>query len=252
MEAKTETKPQAPGSRDAVEAESPGVLRFAPEVIEAPAPRAVELEGAVIVGRAKPRYQPGPPISAVRAGQAELERGHRGPEVAQVQRRLHALGFATAEDGLFGPKTRASVQAFQAAHSLEERDGAVGPKTLAALERAFEAQAEAEMRPYANPQFVIRDGVGEGRLAALPTPARSAIAGLARGGLARPEDQRRLYELATSREIARAEPRVQLAVLERIAGAGGPEAQRAALDRALHTADEGALRLVYGLAALDL
>jgi putative chitinase len=62
-----------------------------------------------------------------------LKEGSRGPQVADLQRKLAAAGFnAGAADGVFGPKTTAAVKAFQRAKGLGA-DGVVGPKTWAAL-----------------------------------------------------------------------------------------------------------------------
>ncbi len=58
--------------------------------------------------------------------------GDRGPEVAEVQRRLNAAGADLKVDGSFGPGTRGAVAAFQASNGLLP-DGVVGPDTLAAL-----------------------------------------------------------------------------------------------------------------------
>jgi hypothetical protein len=60
-----------------------------------------------------------------------------GAEVKQVQNSLNRAGGSAlpklAEDGIFGPKTRARVVEFQKARGLVT-DGIVGPKTRAALD----------------------------------------------------------------------------------------------------------------------
>jgi N-acetylmuramoyl-L-alanine amidase len=59
----------------------------------------------------------------------------RGDDVAELQRRLSALGFYPAKvDGLFGPTTAAALGQFQRAAGLAA-DGIGGPATLAALAR---------------------------------------------------------------------------------------------------------------------
>lgn len=47
-----------------------------------------------------------------------LRRGHRGPLVAELQRRLSAAGHSLDADGLFGKLTEAALKAFQAARGL--------------------------------------------------------------------------------------------------------------------------------------
>lgn len=62
-----------------------------------------------------------------------LQRGDAGLDVADLQRRLTALGFAPGDDdGLFGPLTLAAVEAYQTSRSLED-DGVVGLETWTAL-----------------------------------------------------------------------------------------------------------------------
>ena len=64
---------------------------------------------------------------------ALLRPGDQGAAVAQVQRRLHELGyFLPAIDGRFGSTMRQAVWALQKAAGLG-RDGVVGPSTRAAL-----------------------------------------------------------------------------------------------------------------------
>jgi N-acetylmuramoyl-L-alanine amidase len=64
--------------------------------------------------------------------------GDSGPEVADIQDRLIALGYPIGPDelgGAFGPSTREAVQAFQGARSLRV-DGVVGPDTWGQLVEA--------------------------------------------------------------------------------------------------------------------
>jgi N-acetylmuramoyl-L-alanine amidase len=59
----------------------------------------------------------------------------RGDDVAELQRRLGALGFdAGRVDGIFGPRTQAAVTQFQRNAGLTV-DGVCGPDTLQAVER---------------------------------------------------------------------------------------------------------------------
>ncbi len=60
--------------------------------------------------------QPKPSSSIASAG---LQRGSRGPEVAQLQQQLQQLGlFSSAIDGDFGPLTEQAVASFQGLNSL--------------------------------------------------------------------------------------------------------------------------------------
>lgn len=72
------------------------------------------------------------PWAAAIAGGRTLERGAKGGEVTELQKRLAAAGHDLSNDGDFGPKTRAAVMAFQRANGLRA-DGIVGPKTVALL-----------------------------------------------------------------------------------------------------------------------
>ncbi len=67
----------------------------------------------------------------------QLARGSRGPEVADVQRKLMAAGIQVAggADGIFGAATEAAVKQFQRTHGLVQ-DGRVGPQTRGALDKA--------------------------------------------------------------------------------------------------------------------
>ena len=76
------------------------------------------------------------------AGNA-LREGQSGPEVADLQRRLAALGYwLDAIDGAYGPSTTHAVVAFQKASGLA-RDGVAGQATLDRLEDAGRLQARS-------------------------------------------------------------------------------------------------------------
>jgi putative chitinase len=64
-----------------------------------------------------------------------LQMGDEGPAVSALQAELNEAGVHVAEDGDFGPETRAAVEQFQRAHGLTV-DGVVGPQTSAALAAA--------------------------------------------------------------------------------------------------------------------
>ncbi len=64
-----------------------------------------------------------------------LKQGMRGPDVAEVQRRLRTWGYNPGPiDGIFGPKTLNAVIQFQTARRLKP-DGIVGPITYAELQK---------------------------------------------------------------------------------------------------------------------
>ncbi len=69
-----------------------------------------------------------------------LRQGMKGEAVADLQRRLTALGYPLAADGVFGAATRAAVQRFQADAGLDV-DGIVGPRTTEAIAAAFASAA---------------------------------------------------------------------------------------------------------------
>lgn len=65
-----------------------------------------------------------------------MKRGDKGPEVADLQRRLAAAGFDPGPaDGVFGPRTEEAVRGFQARYGNLSSDGIAGPLTMAALRR---------------------------------------------------------------------------------------------------------------------
>ena len=64
-----------------------------------------------------------------------LSLGSRGPEVRDLQISLNrVMGFSLAEDGIFGPATRAAVVAFQSAQGMAP-SGNAGPTVLARLHK---------------------------------------------------------------------------------------------------------------------
>jgi N-acetylmuramoyl-L-alanine amidase len=74
----------------------------------------------------------------------------RGDDIAELQRRLSALGFDTGRvDGIFGADTHHGVQEFQRNAGLVA-DGICGPGTLAALQRLGS-------RVYATPVTEVRE-----------------------------------------------------------------------------------------------
>jgi peptidoglycan hydrolase-like protein with peptidoglycan-binding domain len=83
----------------------------------------------------------------VRATNSILERGDRGEAVAELQRKLTALGFdCGAADGVFGEKTEAALIAFQKAAKIGV-DGIYGPQTAKALANYKPAKRETYTLP---------------------------------------------------------------------------------------------------------
>lgn len=71
------------------------------------------------------------------ASHRTIRQGSRGPEVTEAQAKLNRTGAEPplAEDGIFGPKTRAATTSFQRTNGLVA-DGIIGPLTWAALDAA--------------------------------------------------------------------------------------------------------------------
>jgi hypothetical protein len=76
--------------------------------------------------------RPVPPTPNVPPLPRMMWKGMSGPDVRQVQERLHAHGADITIDGDFGPQTRAKTIIHQAAWRLDA-DGVVGPDTWATL-----------------------------------------------------------------------------------------------------------------------
>ena len=62
--------------------------------------------------------------------------GQDGDAVRDLQRKLSALGYPLAIDGIFGQATESAVKAFQRDHGLVA-DGLAGPGTQAAIDGAL-------------------------------------------------------------------------------------------------------------------
>jgi type VI secretion system (T6SS) spike protein VgrG3/putative peptidoglycan binding protein len=87
---------------------------------------------------------------------AILRTGSKGPEVANVQRELAALGYQhhghpLKDDGDFGPTTRGAVEDFQRKHGLGV-DGKVGNDTAEALKQATLQQSALTALTLDHPQ----------------------------------------------------------------------------------------------------
>lgn len=76
--------------------------------------------------------------------QIDVPTGNRGPEVADVQKALVALGYALPKhgvDGIRGPETRAAVKKFQQDNNLAV-DGDPGPETVGKLNSILKSKPE--------------------------------------------------------------------------------------------------------------
>lgn len=83
---------------------------------------------------------------------AVLRTGYRGAQVADLQRRLGALGFNPGPtDGIFGPRTKAAVQAYQRSVGLKA-DGIAGNLTLGRLAQGGAPQNAPAPQVQATPQ----------------------------------------------------------------------------------------------------
>src|SRR5437762_1299681 len=81
-------------------------------------------------------FGPAPSLDAVRAGNAQLQRGHKGDAVTRVQ-----FLVGVFDDGGFGQRTQNAISAFQERNGIAVPDadkGKVGAETLTALEAAYE------------------------------------------------------------------------------------------------------------------
>lgn len=84
-----------------------------------------------------------PPAPPTPTGPTVLRQGAEGPEVADLQQRLAALGYWTGSPaGVFDSGTHHAVVALQKAAGLG-RDGVVGPATRAALDQGVRPAARS-------------------------------------------------------------------------------------------------------------
>jgi N-acetylmuramoyl-L-alanine amidase len=90
----------------------------------------------------------------------KLKLGARGPAVADIQSRLHDLGFSTDDDepAVFGPETDAAVRGFQRDRGLTA-DGIVGPETWRGLVEA--GRSLGDRRLYLTEPMIRGDDVRE-------------------------------------------------------------------------------------------
>jgi hypothetical protein len=79
-------------------------------------------------------YKKEPSVEDITSGKATLRRGHTGPQVLELQKRLNAEGAnpPLVEDGRLGPKTEAALRTYQKKNNLKP-DGNVDKDDLAMI-----------------------------------------------------------------------------------------------------------------------
>lgn len=101
-----------------------------------------------------------------------LRRGHRGPLVAELQRRLSAAGFVVTRDSLFGNATESAVMELQSERGLEV-DGVVGPQTRKALGWVLPEEEDTEPGDIPDVPSILSDAEADalfGPLLWVPAP----------------------------------------------------------------------------------
>lgn len=80
-------------------------------------------------------------------GDRSLSQGSRGPDVAELQKKLNSLGFVAGKaDGIFGSKTKAAVIRYQRERGLKV-DGIAGPQTIKDLKLLTGESTTASGKP---------------------------------------------------------------------------------------------------------
>jgi peptidoglycan hydrolase-like protein with peptidoglycan-binding domain len=105
--------------------------------------RAANIASGALRRNLLPNFQPDS-LDQVRAGNARLIKGSRGPAVESLQKLLNKNGANLDADGVFGPKTEAALTQFQQTRGLSA-SGVAGPQTLTQLD----ASAPATQAPIA-------------------------------------------------------------------------------------------------------
>ena len=94
-----------------------------------------KLHSASALPYTQAQAMPASPVSETPVSASVLRSGDSGDQVKNMQSRLVALGYLTAADGIFGPKTFQAVKTFQQRNGLTS-DGIAGKMTLTRLNSA--------------------------------------------------------------------------------------------------------------------
>ena len=146
----------------------------------------------------------------------------RGDDVAELQRRLNALGFdAGREDGILGAETEPRAASSSSATPGSPTDGMCGPATIAALDRVG-SLADGSVASVRERETLRRD------------PRRLEDRGVLRRRRPRPRGARRPRSRAGSREPARSSRSTSPAPTTRRRRGRGQPLRRRPLPRAPH------------------
>jgi N-acetylmuramoyl-L-alanine amidase len=91
-----------------------------------------------------------------------LKKGHKGPEVKQLQENLIKLGFSLPKygaDGDFGGETEVAVKKFQQKYGLKD-DGIVGPLTRQKIKESLQSLQKQKTQKPANQKVLYKIQVG--------------------------------------------------------------------------------------------
>ncbi|MHC4831527.1 MAG: peptidoglycan-binding protein, partial [Planctomycetota bacterium] len=148
-------------------------------------------------GRSKVLAGPGtaPRAHDVTTGKAELQKGHEGPAVREVQKALNASGLRVSldENGKFDDKTERAVQTFQREQGLP-RNGKVDRRTF---QRLFDQSALASA-------VATKRSPGTGRGDRLENPEVKQVSKIIKGSRGRKIDPRtrELLEAQTGADLS--------------------------------------------------
>ena len=109
----------------------------------------------------------------------------RGDDVAELQRRLNALGFdAGKEDGIFGPDTESALREFQRNAGITV-DAICGPETVASLDRLGSGDRAGSVALARERESLLsaRPGLAGRKVFVAVEPGLETLADVVRGGL---------------------------------------------------------------------